>query len=142
MSNIVIEKWDEILETMKNEYDISDVSFNTWLKPLKVHDIKENTLTILAADEIHANYIEKKYSKQFIVTIGEITGISYQLHFIKPDDILREEQNALEGKNGLASSKLDNLSDNNATANLNPRYTFDTFVVGDRKSTRLNSSHS
>ncbi len=134
MSNIVIEKWDEILETMKNEYDISDVSFNTWLKPLKVHNITDNTLTILAADEIHANYIEKKYSKQFIVTIGEITGISYQLHFIKPDDILREEQNALEGKNGLASSKLDNLSDNNATANLNPRYTFDTFVVGTNNS--------
>ena len=59
MSNIVIEKWDEILETMKNEYDISDVSFNTWLKPLKVHNITDNTLTILAADEIHANYIEK-----------------------------------------------------------------------------------
>lgn len=134
MSNLVIEKWDEILETMKKEYDISDVSFNTWLKPLKVHDIKENTLTILAADEIHANYIEKKYSKQFIVTIGEITGISYQLHFIKPDDILREERNALENKKGSASSKIEKLSDNIITANLNPRYTFDTFVVGTNNS--------
>ncbi len=134
MSNLVIEKWDEILETMKKEYDISDVSFNTWLKPLKVHDIKENTLTILAADEIHANYIEKKYSKQFIVTIGEITGISYQLHFIKPDDILREERNASENKKGSASSKIEKLSDNIITANLNPRYTFDTFVVGTNNS--------
>ncbi len=134
MSNLVIEKWDEILETMKKEYDISDVSFNTWLKPLKVHDIKENTLTILAADEIHANYIEKKYSKQFIVTIGEITGISYQLHFIKPDDILREEKNASENKKGSASSKIEKLSDNIITANLNPRYTFDTFVVGTNNS--------
>lgn len=133
MSNVVIEKWDEILETMKKEYDISDVSFNTWLKPLKVHNITDNTLTILAADEIHANYIEKKYSKQFIVTIGEITGISYQLHFIKPDDILREEQN-LEAKNSSASPKMNQLSDTAATANLNPRYTFDTFVVGTNNS--------
>ncbi len=133
MSNIIIEKWDEILETMKKEYDISDVSFNTWLKPLKVHDIKEDTLTILATDEIHASYIEKKYSKQFTVTIGEITGISYQLHFIKPDDILRAEKNASEVGKGAAAFSED-LNSNILTANLNPRYTFDTFVVGTNNS--------
>ena len=133
MSNIIIEKWDEILETMKKEYDISDVSFNTWLKPLKVHDIKEDTLTILATDEIHASYIEKKYSKQFTVTIGEITGISYQLHFIKPDDILREEKNVSETGKSAAAFPED-LNSNILTANLNPRYTFDTFVVGTNNS--------
>lgn len=133
MSNIVIQKWDEILEAMKKEYEISDVSFNTWLKPLKVYDIKENTLTILTTDEIHASYIEKKYSKQFTVTIGEITGISYQLHFIKPDDILREEKNASKAEQASAS-KTEKLSSNLITANLNPRYTFDTFVVGTNNS--------
>lgn len=134
MSNIVIEKWDEILEIMKKEYDISDLSFNTWLKPLKVYEIKEDTLTILTTDEIHANYIEKKYSKQFIVTIGEITGISYQLHFIKPDDILQEEKNASKTGKNLTASKTETLSSSIIPANLNPRYTFDTFVVGTNNS--------
>jgi len=127
MSDLVVEKWDEILETMKKEYDISDVSFNTWLKPLKIHNIKDDVLTILATDEIHASYIEKKYSKQFTVTIGEITGNSYQLHFIKPDDILKEKNQSSES--AAANSRKEDPN-NVVAANLNPRYTFDTFVVG------------
>jgi len=126
MNNLVIEKWDDILEIMKKEYDISDVSFNTWLKPLKIHEIKDNILIILATDEIHASYIEKKYSKQFTVTIEEVTGTPYQIHFVKPDDILKEKDGILTNSN----SKNKNLNNNIVVANLNPRYTFDTFVVG------------
>ena len=36
----VIEKWDEILGIVKKEHDLSDVRFDTWLKPLKVYAIK------------------------------------------------------------------------------------------------------
>ena len=32
----IIEKWDEILNTVKQEYEISDVSFDTWIRPLEV----------------------------------------------------------------------------------------------------------
>ena len=38
----VIEKWDEILQTVKADYDVGDVAFNTWLKPLKVYEVKDN----------------------------------------------------------------------------------------------------
>ena len=43
----VIEKWDEILQTVKRDYNISDVAFNTWLKPLEVYDVTDNIITIL-----------------------------------------------------------------------------------------------
>ena len=42
----VIEKMDEILQTVKVEYDVADVSFDTWLKPLKVYEVKDNVVTI------------------------------------------------------------------------------------------------
>ena len=51
----VIEKWDEILQTVKRDYNISDVAFNTWLKPLEVYDVTDNVITILEiprSDEI------------------------------------------------------------------------------------------
>ena len=35
----VIEKWEEILQTVKSEYEVTDVPFNTWLKPLKVYEV-------------------------------------------------------------------------------------------------------
>ena len=40
--NKVVEKWDEILQIVKTEHDLSDVSFNTWLKPLTVYEVVDN----------------------------------------------------------------------------------------------------
>ena len=59
----VIEKWDEILQTVKVEYDVADVSFDTWLKPLKVYEVKDNVVTILVPSEqmVMINIISKKY---------------------------------------------------------------------------------
>lgn len=44
--NIIYEKWDEILETVKTEHELSDVSFKTWLKPLTIHSIDDQVVTI------------------------------------------------------------------------------------------------
>lgn len=42
--NIVEQKWNEIIEKLKVEYGLTNVSFNTWIKPLKVHEVKNNTV--------------------------------------------------------------------------------------------------
>ena len=47
----VIEKWDEILQIVKVEYDVANVAFNTWLKPLKVYEVRDNVVTILVPSE-------------------------------------------------------------------------------------------
>lgn len=43
----IIEKWEEILSTVKMEYELSDVSFKTWIKPLSVHSLENNVLMLL-----------------------------------------------------------------------------------------------
>ena len=45
--NIIQEKWDEILNIVKTEHELSDVSFNTWLVPLKVQNVDNNIATII-----------------------------------------------------------------------------------------------
>ena len=47
----IIEKWDQILNTVKKEHEISDISFDTWMRPLEVYALEENTLYILAPFE-------------------------------------------------------------------------------------------
>ena len=42
----LVKKWEEILEYLKNEYAISDVSYNSWLKPLELFQIEDNKLFI------------------------------------------------------------------------------------------------
>ena len=58
----VIEKWDEILGIVKKEHDLSDVRFDTWLKPLKVYDVSGNVVTIVASDQVRLSYINKNYN--------------------------------------------------------------------------------
>ena len=48
----VIEKWDEILGIVKKEHDLSDVRFDTWLKPLKVYDVSGNVVTNMSTEQI------------------------------------------------------------------------------------------
>ena len=65
VENELYEKWDEILENMRVNFDISDPAFNTFIKILKVHSISGKNLTILIDDaKVGSNksFIEKRYS--------------------------------------------------------------------------------
>ena len=119
----VLEKWDEILSTVKTEHEISDVSFDTWMRPLEVFAIEGNTLYILVPSEQMAlSYISKKYYLPLKVAIAEITGVGYDIEFILPE----------QAKSMNLKSKLPKKPApiNDSASNLNPNYTFDTFVVG------------
>lgn len=134
--DIVIEKWNEIIENLRLEHSLSDVSFKTWILPLKVYDVIENTVYILVTLDgtgDYIDYIEKKYLLPFKVSIAEITGIEYDVKFIpdNPSELEKVEEiaNAHKKKAAAHTKKNDNLL-MIERANLNPRYTFDTFVVG------------
>lgn len=119
----IIEKWDEILNTVKKEYEISEVSFDTWLRPLKVYAIEGNTLYILVPTEQMAlSYISRKYLAPLRVAIIEITEIEYEIEFILPEDT----KNLKLDRKPMPVSPQAMAND----SNLNPNYTFDTFVVG------------
>lgn len=119
----IVEKWDEILNTVKREYEISEVSFDTWLRPLKVYAIEGNTLYILVPTEQMAlSYISRKYLAPLRVAIIEITEIEYEIKFILPEDTKNLKLNNKQMPVSPQASAND--------SNLNPNYTFDTFVVG------------
>ena len=125
--DIIKEKWEEILYTVKLEHELTDVSFNAWLKPLKVHSFDKNgttnTLYILVpSEQIAIGYISKKYTLPLRVAIAEITGLDCDLEFLLP-----EEAQKLDLKKAVVAP---NLNESIEKANLNPKYTFDTFVVG------------
>ena len=67
-------------------------------------------------------YIKKKYALPLRVAIAEITGLDCSLEFILP-----EEAQKLEAEKATVTSNLNECIEK---ANLNPKYTFDTFVVG------------
>ena len=78
------ERWDEIKDSIRKEYDLSDISFNTWIAPLKLYNVENDIVTILIpSDQGHAlNYITSKYKSFFQVTISEMFDHTYDISFI------------------------------------------------------------
>ena len=100
----ILNKWDTILKTLKTEYDISEVSFNTWIKPLEVYGVDGDILYILVpAVQMTLNYISKKYSLPLKVVIAEITGIEYEIKFILPEQVGSIQTNSNKEKKKTAS---------------------------------------
>jgi len=123
--NQIKEQWESIKEEIKKEYDLSDISYNTWIKPLKLNAVEGNEVIILIpSDQSHAlSYITNKYKTYFQVTISEKFNKEYNVSFLLEKDIEKE----------TVDNEFDNKTTyniNSSKANLNPKYNFNTFVVG------------
>ena len=126
----LIDKWDLILSTFKEEHEIIDVSFKTWIKPLKIYKLDGDVLTLTfssldddsSADERSIIYVEKRYLKHLTCTICEVMNKEYSVIIMssaeKKEDELKKKTSSVSTTNNIA------------TQNLNPNYTFDTFVIG------------
>ena len=121
------QQWDEILLHLKEEHELLDVSYKTWLLPLKVYSVDGTTVGIMAPDASFVTYIRKKYGLLLQVTIEEVTGFACTVEFFTEDSIKDKSQNE---KQLIHTNSADLSQTAIQSANLNPRYTFDTFVVG------------
>ena len=122
--NLVKEKWDEIIHKLKIEYDILDVSFKTWIMPLEVCDVKEDVVFIKVPLKAYIDIITKKYLLSLKVCIAEVIGQEYDVQLVAAEDFIEESVSESSYNNKV------NKNDIFEQANLNPKYTFDTFVVG------------
>ena len=120
--HIIEEKWPEILEHLKKEYGLTDISYKTWILPLRVCRVEEDTVTVLVpSEQLGLDYVSRKYMLPLKASIGEITGQYCDIRFILPEELEK-------------ASRLREIETRSRTAGLNPKYTFDTFVVGSTNS--------
>ncbi len=121
--NIVEENWEQILNKMKLEYCSSNISYNTWIAPLTVFEVTDDTVYILVKLRASLEHIEEKYLLPFKVCIAEVTGYEYEVSFVTDDHVVIQEKKDTAVKKQQSNAIFEQ-------ANLNPKYTFDTFVVG------------
>ncbi|MDD6038187.1 MAG: chromosomal replication initiator protein DnaA [bacterium] len=118
---LVEEKWEKILLTLKEDFELTDVSFEAWIQPLKIESIENNTLYIPCEEQLAVNYITNKYLKALKVIITEQTGIDYKIELIGPEQ--RKNMKPKAAKTVTSAEVIDR-------SGLNPNYTFEKFVVG------------
>lgn len=118
-------KWTEILEYMKTEFIIPDAVYKTWLSPMFPYALQGNKLIINFTDKqlgmMGIDFIKKKYLRYLETSIETILNESYEIELVLSDDTSEEE-----AVNSFETKKKRNESFDT----LNPKYTFDTFVVG------------
>ena len=119
MSSNLDNIWNDVLEIIKVE--LTEVSFNTWLKTITPINISENTIKLAAPNDFTKGILEGRYLNLIKNAIIEVTKKNYDIEFLIPG----EEQISDDGQ----TSKLE-FQENNQRSQLNPKYSFNTFVIG------------
>lgn len=114
--------WQDTLAKLESE--LSKPSFETWLSSTRLLDIEGDTLIIGVPNEFAKDWLESRYSPLIRATVQSILGQSMNLRFIisSAQEVSRQvQEKPMEPQN----TKIEVQSNT-----LNPKYTFDTFVIG------------
>lgn len=120
------ELWVEVLA--KIEQKISRPSFETWLKSTKLMSYGEENVTIAAPNSFAKDWLENHYVHLITGILSELTGEDRLIHFVIPKNM--EENDFTLPKPIVKPTDREETSTASIQGMLNPKYTFDTFVIG------------
>ena len=124
--------WEDIKDKVRTDARIMDVAYKTWIAPLNVYGFNDNTVTIVISDDntFALDYITSHYLIFFKVAISEfLDNMEVDVSIVLNKDIINNEETHNDMDSNDSGSK--DLSESNQdSSNLNSKYRFDTFVVG------------
>ncbi|MGL5506463.1 MAG: DnaA ATPase domain-containing protein, partial [Paraclostridium sp.] len=115
----IVSLWDKTLQLIKGE--LSPPSFNAFFKQIKPLKLHLNTLILLVPNDFTKGILEDRYLNLIESSANQLSLKKYKIKFVLSEDEVR----------GLDSEdNSDELKPKKNYPNLNPKYTFDTFVIG------------
>ena len=119
--------WNEFVNQLKTK--ITDVTYNTWFVQLRLLTINENDIVIIVPYPIYKNHITSNYMDIIEEIFLEITGTSHNIIFCLDGEYKDSVQENIV--NIVSDDRIIDEFVETRKTNLNPKYTFDNFVVGD-----------
>jgi chromosomal replication initiator protein DnaA len=117
MQNQLREHWEKAKEFLKEE--MTSISFETWVKTLEPMGMENSNITLKASSVFQKDMIESRYLELIKNTFNFITNRDCTIYISFNEQEETEEQ----------PSNIENIY-GYSNYSLNPKYTFDTFVVG------------
>lgn len=118
--------WDKTLGEIEKK--ISKPSYETWLKSTKAHSLKNDTLVVIAPNEFARDWLEDRYSALIAEVIFDLTGANLDIKFIIPQN---QSEEFIEISTPVKKGpNTDDEPYDMPQTMLNPKYVFDTFVIG------------
>jgi chromosomal replication initiator protein len=119
MSTTLKELWQKALPLLRSE--MTEISFNTWIKTIDPISMSGNTVFLGVPAEFNKGILESRYSTLIMNALLGITSKEHEVKFVTP----AEEESVI-----LKQEALVHQAEDINPSWLNPKYTFDTFVVG------------
>ena len=117
--------WAKTLETIKSE--LSEVSFNTWIKSCEPISISADTITISVPNSFTQDILDKRYKDLVANSIEVVCSKLYKIEFVIASEAFEKEE--IKDTSSNSSSKSIVVNDE-MSSTLNPTYTFNSFVIG------------
>lgn len=129
MKDTLTKQWDNILNLLEIEYDVSHMMINTWIRALSIKEVTDTTIVLSMDQKLGKRgieFIEKKMYDIYLQSAIEATlNHPYEIVFcVEGEEITTSNEESASSLDGHVKISLEK-------SNLNPKYTFDTFVIGD-----------
>jgi chromosomal replication initiator protein len=118
--------WDKTLDIIKSE--LSEVSFNTWIKSCEPLSISSDTLKISVPNSFTQDILDKRYKVLVANSIKAVCSKLYTIEFIIMSDNYDKEDDKANPDNNKTSKSI--IVNDEMSSTLNPKYTFNSFVIG------------
>ncbi|AUS98498.1 chromosomal replication initiation protein DnaA [Clostridium thermosuccinogenes] len=121
MNANLTELWQKTLNLLKNE--LTEISYNTWIKTIEPVSMNGNNIVLGVPAEFNKGILESRYSTLIMNALKQVTSKEFTITFTIPsqeDDKNKKYEKQTEVVN----------NDESVISILNPKYTFDTFVIG------------
>ena len=125
--------WNNFLDKIKE--NISSLSYETWFKDTKLVALSDNLATVIVPMPFHKKHLVENYINIIEDTFCNITGTRFSFNFVLDEEWEEEKHNIEELINNNTSSNnlkefVGVINQSHEDANLNPEYSFNTFIVG------------
>ncbi len=122
-SESTMNAWQEILGYLKAK--VNTQSYQTWLRPARFSHVTQDALVVRVPNREFQDWIQEHYGSLINEALSQLKSGPRKVQYVVEED---SGNKSIENGNGKAfQAKLDFES---VDHQLNPRYTFDTFVVG------------
>lgn len=118
------ELWEKTLKIIKGE--LTEVSFNTWIKSITPISISKDIIRFGVPNQFTKEILENRYKDLIINSLKIITTKKYDLVF----SVISEETIDIEETSERTVTKDSSNNPDDTSTMLNPKYKFDSFVIG------------
>ncbi|GAD17189.1 chromosomal replication initiator protein DnaA [Lentilactobacillus otakiensis] len=119
--------WQKLSDQFRS--NTTDLTYDTWIKPVKPISFDGSTLTLSLPSELHRDYWKEQLAPNLIEYAFVITKGNIEPKFILDSDVNKEAQEKPVDNNADQEQDDDKFSFSKEN-HLNPNYTFDNFIIG------------